>query len=107
MGKQVFEADGQVLGSREIPNFLNLPGIAIRPHYSYAYFCCRCGEIWGRLRHEGAAYTQCIYRNCRAHGDGRLAMTFPSDREPIGISFDWPREALLREFLVELETAER
>lgn len=106
MGRQILEADGVVLGERQIEGFRKIPGFPIRPNDSYAYFCDRCGEIWGRLRHEGAGSTQCIYRACRKHGDGRLSMQYPAG-QPLGVAEDWPREALLREFLIELCEAEK
>lgn len=105
MGKQVFEADGAVLGERMVENFRNIPGFSIRPTDSYCYFCPRCGEIWGRLRHEGAGYWQCIYRLCRKHGDGRLSMQYPAG-QPLGVARGWPHAALLREFLIELDEIE-
>lgn len=107
MGKQTFIADGRVLGQRDIENFRNVPGLPLCITHSYAYCCNECGEIWGRLRHEGAPITQFIYRPCAKHGDGRLAMQFPVAGQPLGVATDWPRAALLREFLIELSGAER
>lgn len=102
MATQTFEADGKVLGSREVPSFVysELEG-AKRPTPSYAYFCPRCGEIWGRLRTEGAAYTQCCYRPCEAHGDGRLAQHWVRGEEPSLLARDWPKAALMRELEIE------
>lgn len=107
MGSQTIEADGVVLGVREVEHWRRRDTLfAIRPTDSYAYFCPKCGDIWGRLRHEGASYWQCVYRYCRAHGDGRLSMQYPAG-QPTGIERNWPRAALLREFMIELEELER
>jgi hypothetical protein len=107
MGRQIFEADGQILGERQIPNFgrSELFG-GMKAQDSFCYFCPKCGEIWGRLRHEGAGYWQCVYRNCRKHGGGVLSMQYPADT-PTGVGRDWPREALLRELMVLIEETER
>lgn len=105
MALQVFEADGVELGSREVPGFRNVPGLPLKAVESQAYFCplCEGGRIWGRLVVPGAAYTQCCYRPCRQHGNGRLSMNFPVPGEVNGIAADWPRQALLRELMIELE----
>lgn len=104
MARQTFEVGGKVLGERSVPSFVysELEG-GKRPTPSYAYFCSRCGEIWGRLRTEGAQYTQCCYRACEAHGDGRLAQHWIRGEEPSILARDWPREALARELRLELE----
>jgi len=106
MAKQTFEANGRWLGSRQIESFRKIPGFPIVVQYSYAYFCPRCGDIWSRLWHEDSSHWQLIHRYCQEHGDGRLSLEFPSC-EPLGIEKDWPRDALRREFLLELERAEK
>jgi hypothetical protein len=107
MALQTFEVGGEVLGVRQVPSFFRseLHG-GMRPTYSYCYFCPHCGEVWGRLRTEGATYWQCCYRNCEAHGDGRLAQHWTRGDEPTRLASDWPRAALLREMYREMEMAD-
>lgn len=109
MGQQIFEADRQYLGQRLIPGFRRPEdtwnGVA-RVTDSYAFFCPRCGEIWGRMVHEGATFTQCWSRNCAEHGDGRMAWWNPAG-SPVGLAADWPRAALLRELMMEIRLAEK
>lgn len=106
MGQQLFEVGDALLGSRTIPNFRDFPDLGKSPERSYCYFCGRCGGIWGRLTHEGADWTTIIHRPCERHGDGRLSLEFPAG-QPLGLARDWPREALLRELLLECKIAER
>lgn len=106
MGKQLFEADGRYLGQREVPNFQRSSLFGHHITSSFCYFCPKCGEIWGRLHHEGGYWQLCI-RNCQRHGDGRLSELYDryGDFQPALLARDWPREALLREFLIELNDA--
>lgn len=102
MATQVFEADGRQFGVREVPNFRDYGGhFGKMPERSYVYFCNRCGSVWGGLYVVDAEWTSIIQRPCKRHGDGRLSLEFPSN-EPLAIARDWPKEALLREFLIEL-----
>lgn len=98
MALQHFFADGQYLGARKIPDLRVYPGLEVRRHFSYAYYCGRCGEIWGRFLHDIADYTQLIQLPCRKHGDGLLSchptwLDMPTRFEP-----DWPLAATKREF---------
>ena len=107
MARQLFEVKGRILGWREVPNFRNIPGFDIRPTESFAYFCPRCGEIWARLWCEGATYCQCSYRLCQAHGDGRLANGHDVVGDwPWRPAANWPKEALMRELLLEIKQSE-
>jgi len=94
------------LGSRLIPDFRTIPGIEVRRHHSYALFCPRCGDIWGRLIHDGAGYTQLTHRSCVKHGDGRLS-DLHEHGEPIYFEKDWPKDAVKYEFERFLEQAEK
>lgn len=106
MGKQLFEADGRYLGQREVPNFQQSSLFGHRITCSQAYFCPRCGEVWGRLHHEGG-YWQLTHRPCRRHGDGRLSSVWDryGDFAHTLVRADWPRDALKRELEIELEQA--
>jgi hypothetical protein len=98
-------ADGAYLGSRDIPAFEKLRDFGPRATRSLAYFCPRCGEVWGRLATDPAGYTQCLDRFCLRHGDGRLG-TLPynsPDWTVSNVAADWPRAALLRELEAELK----
>jgi len=99
MGQQHFFVEGRWLGSRRIPDKRVIPGLEIRQHDSLNYYCILCGEIWGRLVHEGARLHQCTFRFCARHGDGRLSQDY------IGPSYaqdyfeeDWPDGAVRHEF---------
>ncbi|TXH42222.1 MAG: hypothetical protein E6Q97_36100 [Desulfurellales bacterium] len=98
MGAQHFFVEGKYLGCRQIPNMRLVPGLEVRPHFSYAYFCGRCGEIWGRILHDKAQWTQVEYRPCRKHGDGRLSAHPDWTDRPDRAEEDWPPEALTYEF---------
>lgn len=106
MGTQHFILGKSVLGSRRIPDNRVIPGLEIRRHHSYAFFCLRCGDIWGRLLHEGAPLTQCITRPCLAHGEGRFSFTHFFAGEPYNFERDWPPAAIKHEFLAELNFIE-
>ena len=102
MARQLFDVGGRHFGSREVPNFRDIPGFGVTAERSYVYFCNRCGEVWGGLYVVNASYTSVIQKPCELHGDGRLSLCFPADL-PLAIAEDWPREALLREFKIEME----
>lgn len=107
MATQHFLVGKAYLGSRAIPDFRVIPGLEARPHHSYAYFCLRCGDIWGRLAVDGAPLTQCVCRPCSKHGDGRLSNTHEVPGEPYNFASDWPAAAIKYELLAELNYMER
>lgn len=95
---QHFFADGAYLGSRQIDPWRRVPGLETRWHHSQVLFCPHCGDIWGRIMVDRASYTQCIYRPCAKHGDGRLAC-YPSwYDDPTLFADDWPPAAIRWEF---------
>ena len=98
MAAQHFFVEGCYLGSRQIPDCRVVPGLDVRWHHSYALFCMRCGEIWGRFLHDKAPLTQPIVRPCLRHGDGRLAFTHHNLGDPHNFDPDWPDEAVAYEF---------
>lgn len=98
MSTQHFFVDGRYLGSRQIPDHRIVPGLEVRRHHSYALFCMRCGEIWGRFVHDGAPLTQLTFRPCLRHGDGRLAFLHHNLGDPHNYDPDWPDEAVAHEF---------
>jgi hypothetical protein len=108
---QHFFVDGRHLGSRLIPTNRLVPGLDVRPHHSYALFCMRCGEIWGRLMHEAAPLTQIICRPCLKHGDGSLSWLHDSaaniNESPLGFADDWPSAAIRHEFRAYMAHAEK
>lgn len=107
MATQVFEADGRQFGVREVPNFRDFGSyFGKMPERSYVYFCNRCGSVWGGLYVVGADWTSVIQRPCKAHGDGRLSLEFPAG-QPLGIAADWPKAALARELLLEIERSSK
>lgn len=107
MSAQHFFLGGRYLGSRVIPSYRQIPGLEVRYHYSYAYFCAHCGDIWARIIHEGAPVTQCVHRMCLAHGDGRLACPSTWLDEPVRFADDWPDAAVEVEFSALLPFMER
>lgn len=107
MASQQFYVDGRYLGARTIPDNFVVPGLAVRRHFSYAFFCLRCGEVWGRLLHLKGELTQVVGRPCRKHGDGRLSQTHFFAGEPYNFERDWPPAAIRHEFECELSLAER
>lgn len=94
MGAQHFFLGNRHLGVRQIPTMRIVPGLEIRPHHSYAYFCMRCGDIWARLAHDKAELTQCLVQPCRRHGDGQLGCHPNWSDEPRRVESDWPVPAL-------------
>lgn len=106
MGQQHFFVGTAYLGSRTIETNRVIPGLEVRPHYSYALFCMRCGEIWGRLLHDKSRLTQVITRPCLAHGCGRLSNNFEYAGEPLYYERDWPAAATRHEFLAILKEGE-
>lgn len=98
MATQHFFLEGRYLGSREIESFRRIPGLEIRWQPSYALYCMKCGEIWGRFLHDKAELTQLTFRLCLKHGDGRLATTHFFQGDPHNYEPDWPPEAVAHEF---------
>lgn len=106
MASQHFFLGSRHLGTRQIPDMRIVPGLDVRPHHSYAFFCMRCGDIWGRLLHDRGRLTQCTIRPCARHGDGRFSTTFHFAGEPTNFEADWPPAAISHEFSCELALAE-
>ena len=98
MALQHFFVGGEYLGSRQIPDNRVVPGLEVRRHHSHALFCMHCGEIWGRILHEGAPLTQITCRPCLAHGDGMLGHWFYFSGDPHNYEDDWPKGAIRHEF---------
>lgn len=107
MSLQHFFVGPRHLGARQIPDLRVIPGLEVRFHHSYAYFCLRCGEVWGRLLHERADLTQCTIRPCLRHGDGKLSTTHFFAGEPTNFEDDWPPAAVAHEFAAELAQLDR
>ena len=106
MALQHFFANGLYLGSRHIPDYRVIPGLEVRRHFSHVLFCPRCGEIWGRILHDGATYHQSTYRPCTKHGNGRLS-ELHEHGEPVYFELDWPADAVTYEFKRYLEQADK
>ncbi len=102
MTHQYFQLRNRHLGSREIPRYVTIPGLAVRKHFSYAFFCMRCGDIWARLLSDEADLTQIVCRPCEKHGDGRLSRVFHTPDMPDAVGRDWPKPALQWELIREL-----
>lgn len=104
MARQDFFAYGRYLGSRQIPTNRVVPGLEIRPHRSYAFWCGWCGDVWARIIHQASPFTDLEYRNCRKHGDprfasdGRLSHNAAWMDSPIRYEPDWPAAAVALEF---------
>ena len=104
MASQHFFLGQRYLGSREIPSYRIVPGLETRWHHSYAHFCPRCGDIWARIIHDKATYTQITQRMCPKHAshffshDGRLSDPEGWSDSPITFADDWPVEATRIEF---------
>ena len=98
MAFQHFFVDGQYLGARKIPDNRVVPGLEVRRHHSYALFCMRCGEIWGRILHEDAPLTQITCRPCLKHGCGMLSHWHYFTGDPHNYEDDWPAAAVRHEF---------
>lgn len=107
MAAQHFFVGTRYLGSRTIPDTRCIPGLEVRRHYSYALFCMRCGEIWGRFLHERSTLTQCTIRPCLLHGDGKLSTSHFFAGEPTNFEADWPPAAIAHEFAAELAQLDR
>jgi hypothetical protein len=103
VARQDFFLGTRWLGSRPIPDNRVIPGLEIRRHHSYNLYCLRCGEIWGRMIHEGAQLHQIICRPCAKHGDGRFSFTHHFEGEPYNMTADWPKAALTHELLCEVQ----
>lgn len=103
MSTQQFYVGGRYLGQRPIPDWCIIPGLVTRKHFSVAFFCMRCGDVWGRLLNLDGALTQCVCRPCRKHGDGRLSRVFHTPDMPDDLSPAWPAAALRHELLCELD----
>lgn len=102
MRRQHFFADGAHLGTREIDPLLRFPGEAPSLATHYAFFCPRCGEIWGRVHFEYEAQTRIVSRPCLRHGDGRLSASSRYHCLPLEFDESWPSAAIRHEFLAEL-----
>ena len=108
MALQHFFVGARHLGARQIPDTRCVPGLAVVFHWSHAFFCPKCGEIWGRLHHERGAYWQCTYRPCVKHGDGHLSQDWvPASYDVTYFEPSWPPAAIEYEFQRQLERAER
>lgn len=102
---QHFFVEGRYLGARQIDPWWAVQGMTTRWQHSHVFFCCRCGEIWGRVLVDKATYTQCTYRECAAHGDGRLACPLNWNDDPTQFDSDWPSAAIRYEFERTLDQA--
>lgn len=108
MALQHFFVGQHYLGARTIEDLRVIPGLEVRRHYSYAYYCGRCGDIWARLLHDDASYTQLIQLPCRQHGgDGLLACHPTWTDMPIRFEDNWPLDAIKYEFEATLAKAEK
>ncbi len=92
---------GRSLGTFEVPLFYSDRSGAV-PVRSVVYFCPSCGDIWGRIFVPGAGSTQCRYRACEKHGDGRLTQSAWPSEPATYLTEAWPRPALVRELELEL-----
>lgn len=106
MAAQHFFVGRNFLGTRQIPTNRVVPGLEIRPHFSYCLFCMRCGDIWARIMHDAATLTQIRCVPCRKHGDGRLACHPQWLDDPTRFEEDWPSAAIRHEFLATLAVVE-
>jgi hypothetical protein len=106
MALQHFILGQEYLGSRTIPDLRQVPGLEVRRHFSYVLYCGRCGDIWARLLHDGAEYTQLEQRPCAAHGDGRLSCRPEFFDMPTRFESDWPPAAIEYEFKRLMELTE-
>lgn len=108
MTVQQFYVGGSYLGQRDIPRVRLVPRLEQSVQRSIAYFCPKCGDVWGRIVHLASDYTQCVQRACAKHGDGRLG-TLPYNilGEPTNVEHDWPAQAVRYEFAAELAYAEK
>lgn len=95
---QHFFVEGRYLGARQIDPWWKVSGMTTRWQHSHVFFCCRCGDIWGRVLVDKATYTQCTVRVCAKHGDGRLSCPPSWFDDPTGFDSDWPSAAIRYEF---------
>ena len=76
-----------------------VPGLEIKRHDSYVYFCGRCGDLWARILHDKATWTQCYHLPCAKHGEGRLSTLHNlGNYEPLYFEANWPPAAVQYEF---------
>lgn len=101
MPRAAIFVSGRPLGTFEVPTFY-VDKTGAFPVRSVAYFCATCGDIWGRIVVPGATSTQCRYRQCERHGDGRLSQSVWPSEPATYITSAWPRPALERELNLEL-----
>lgn len=108
MARQDFFAEGQFLGSRTIPHLWSPPETPPLISPSVAYYCHKCGEIWGRIRHELPGEGWFLrYALCREHGDGRFIPLSSSPTDPTIFQDNWPSGAIHWEFESALRLAEK
>lgn len=102
--KQHIFLRGEWIGARDIPTWDSLgpePSLA----HSYALFCPKCAEIWGKLMHDHPeAYCQVETQYCRDHATQPSDGTFTrqsrwDDPRSWGYGGEWPREALLNDII--------
>jgi hypothetical protein len=109
MTAQVFIVRGKVLGARPVQShYRTVEGFSIRP--SYAYFCPKCSEIWGKVIVDHfASYHNVVARRCPYHAesgtDGSLAGSPYWLEDPTAFDADWPPEAIKHEFHNALQKA--
>jgi hypothetical protein len=75
---------------------------------SFALFCGRCGEVWGRVRRGSAWY--CISRRCERHGEEFVGGSFFQDyawHHDLDGLFRSSPHLLSHEFEVHMAWAER
>lgn len=101
MARASIFVSGRSLGTFEVPLFYS-DRTGTVPVRSVAYFCAACGDIWGRIVIPGSGATQCRYRPCEKHGDGRLSQSAWPSEPSTYITPAWPRAALERELDLEL-----
>lgn len=107
MAAQHFFVFGRHLGSRVIDSYRRVPGLEVKYQPSYALYCHACGDIWGRIIHQGAQITQIRCTLCSKHGDGRLSPLHNWPDDPCNFDPSWPKAAITHEFFVELTHYER
>jgi hypothetical protein len=120
--KQTFFLRSVCLGSREVPptwesDLRSTAGAARFPYTNVAFFCPVCGEVWGRVTHEGGPAPAdgrdpwlCEFRTCGRdmdrHGElgrwkrwtaGSFLFPFPEVRDQLSFADDWPEEVIRHE----------
>lgn len=81
----------QHLGTCDLPRGLTLSVGFSDPAQSTAYFCSKCGDVWGRIVVEGDPTFKLCSRHCAHHGSGLFQR---------GVGTLWhhyPKEVLARE----------